>query len=79
MTTPASKWIVRINNGLAIKFHPDRIRNLYEAVTDAEATQFDIQTDAWSMANDYGMRVAIFHVEQLTDKRVPNRRQSKLP
>lgn len=60
---PRTPFCVRVN-GIAIKFHSDRIRNIYEAVTDNEATPFDLFADADITARNYGLRVGSYKIDR---------------
>lgn len=66
MNDTAPQLIVRMKNGLAIKFHPPSTRLIYEVATDAEATTFDNLADATCRALNYGLRFGTFTVEQIT-------------
>jgi len=65
----AGKWIVRLSNGIAVRFYPRGFRDVfYGAVADEEATTFEFAHTGVFTAEAHGMRKGTFKVERLTTK-----------
>ncbi len=60
-----NKYVVRLTNGIALKFHTNACGKRYEVATDQDATKFDSKLEAFDKAKDHNVRAGSYTIESL--------------